>query len=362
MYIQKYVPILRTKRAEHNALKKMESEVLNLITPLYEVRHIKLDEEDELASVKGTLIKFAKNCAQSWNNDKPIIFDTPGLKDGTKIESGENALDFFYSELKAFGLKIIPTVTTDRNSDTCLILKKYSKSFLFRVQSDDLELPAATANIIRDQLSVLKASSINCHIMVDLKYQTDFDANAILDSISSLTDELDASLWKSITFAGCSFPEDMSGLKSYEAVFRPRKNFDCWQLLNNSHLLIGSKLNFADYAIINPLKPEIKGIDPANIYTKIRYTADKEWLIFRGENGHDEREDKYDDYQKLAYSIVNNKHFMGEDFSWGDKCIYECSNGKQRICGLEKWVQIDLNHHITLVSQQVAEILAGLEE
>ena len=361
MEINKYVPILRTKRGEHVALKKVDPELLGLFTPLYELRKIPLSGEDKGSTLKNYIENTAKKCAESWSDQEAIIFDTPGLSDSKVTEDGKNAIDFFYSELKAFGTKLIPTVTTDRGDGFCSLIRKHSRSFIFRVQSDDLEMPKATADTIRDQLKKLKAQSERCHILIDLKHQGVFDSGSLLDLISSFTDEIDAAIWSSLTFAGCSFPEDMSGVKKHEAVYIPRKNFECWQELNDSHQLIGAKLGFGDYGIVNPLKPELDGFAIKNIPSKIRYTANKDWLIYRGD-GHEDREDKYDDYQTLAHKIVNTDHFLGKDFSWGDKCLYECSSGKQRICGLEKWVQIDMNHHITLVAQQVDEVHAGLED
>lgn len=360
MKINKYIPILRTKRGEFTALRNIDAVTASLMTPLYELRKIPASGEDKDSTLKDFIEKTAKNCAQSWGDKETIIFDTPGIQDSQNTEDGKSAITLFYGKLTAFGMKAIPTITTDRSSLFCSLVKPYSKSFVFRVQNDDLEMPKATAETIGTQLGELSAKPENCHILVDVKYQTSFDSGSLLDSISSFLGEIDATAWSSITFAGCSFPEDMTGIKKYEPVYIPRKNFECWQELNRSHRLLGAKLQFGDYGIINPVKPELD-FAIKNIPSKIRYTSASDWLIFRGD-GHEDTEDKYDDYQKLAYKIVNTDHFKGSDFSWGDKYLYEVSSGKQRCCGLEKWIQIDLNHHITLVAQQVDEIHAGLAD
>lgn len=152
MDINTYIPILRTKRSEHIALKNMSLESGKKFTPLYEYRKISSKEKEaKTYSLKNHIEKIAKNCAESWDSSMPIIFDTPGFQNTDTIESGENAIEYFFKELAAYELNLIPAITTDRDTNLCKKLSIFSKSFVFRVQADDLNTPQETADTIEAQ-------------------------------------------------------------------------------------------------------------------------------------------------------------------------------------------------------------------
>lgn len=151
----------------------------------------------------------------------------------------------------------------------------------------------------------------------------------------------------------------MTGIAQNKFVNLPRTNFVCWQELNQSKELIGATLNFSDYGIINPIKPEIdfavQGIPP-----KVRYTLDENWVVYRGDH-YEDRNDKYAEHQRMASIIVQSDFYKKSDFSWGDSSLLELSNGKIQIGSFAKIIEIDLNHHITFVSHQVSDILENLK-
>jgi Beta protein len=51
--------------------------------------------------------------------------------------------------------------------------------------------------------------------------------------------------------------------------------------------------------------------------------------------------------------------FYGEDFSWGDHFIYEMSQDTRKTGSYEIWLRAGINHNLTVVSRQIAN-LCGL--
>lgn len=49
------------------------------------------------------------------------------------------------------------------------------------------------------------------------------------------------------------------------------------------------------------------------------------------------------------------EEFYGREFSWGDNFIFECAQGVHT-GNLRQWVTVDTNHHIRLVSEQLANL------
>ena len=57
---------------------------------------------------------------------------------------------------------------------------------------------------------------------------------------------------------------------------------------------------------------------------------------------------------KLAQTLIESSHYMGEPFSWGDWRIAEC--GREKFKGAAaQWITIDTSHHLTYVVAEVEE-------
>lgn len=82
----------------------------------------------------------------------------------------------------------------------------------------------------------------------------------------------------------------------------------------------------------------------------IRYTVEDDWLISKGRSVK-----KYGGGQShaLSRSLIKHKQYCGPDFSWGDKCIYECAKEKSGPGNAETWRRVATNHHITFAIEQL---------
>ncbi|AHI04742.1 hypothetical protein BDW_01160 [Bdellovibrio bacteriovorus W] len=352
MPIKNYVPILRTKRAEYRALKNLALQNKELITPLFEVRKISPRKDQQNFSLHNSIKKIAKDCVTHWSHSGALLFDTPGFSNDQLTEDQENAILLLYSELKAYQQQVIPVITTERSDALCAKLREFSNSFCFRIQPDDLVNPQDTTQIVKSLMKTLNTSESKCHLLVDLKVIKGIDHDDVVGEISELTNMLEIEKWASLTIASCSFPEDMTGIAKDKPVEISREELTLWETINLSAELIGMTAKFSDYTIINPSKPEID-FQVKGIPSKIRYTDDRVWVIHRSDTP-EATEEKYDVYQELSARVMGHTSFKGSEYSWGDSQIDGCFQGKVRRCQLEHWVLIDINHHLTLVSEQIS--------
>ena len=155
-------------------------------------------------------------------------------------------------------------------------------------------------------------------------------------------------------FAATGFPLDLSNIKPDNITEIPRIEWEIWISLKNYHDLKQLKRLpvFGDYAIANP---EMVNIDPRAMdpSASIRYTIDDGWIIVKGRRV---KKHGYNQYHDLSESIILSNDYSGENFSWGDKFIKECSNPPAKTGNLTTWRQVGTSHHITYVVEQLSSV------
>jgi hypothetical protein len=107
---------------------------------------------------------------------------------------------------------------------------------------------------------------------------------------------------------------------------------------------------FGDYGINHPEVPplDMRLVRPS---AKIRYTSKDSWLIVKGINV---RENGYRQFRDLSRSVIKSTHFLGKDFSFGDKYIADCAGGGGGTGNLTTWQKVDTNHHIQKVVDDIS--------
>jgi hypothetical protein len=106
------------------------------------------------------------------------------------------------------------------------------------------------------------------------------------------------------------------------------------------------------------LNPEFtEPIDPRKIKpsAKIRYTRESDWIILKGTAYRKNPKQ----FHQLAAGIASETGYLEMGFSWGDDYIAGCAKMQVGPGNLETWVRVDTNHHIELVSEQIANLLAA---
>ena len=357
-----YVPILKWRMGEYQALLHLKRTVKDWCTPLLEIPTEAWDFEEEkpAKSLDDHLSSFGKRLKAKW--DTAICFvDSPYIDGAAKVASGQHHLEFIFDQARAAKCKAIPVVGLRRASAYVSAVRRIaaadSLGICLRLEPEDF-----TPSLQADIDALLSRLAIN----VD-------DVDLVIDSKDSIQPSAttQAAVWKAqlmqipyqvtwntLTIAGTAFPAALPA-----SVYRPKGTAKRNEWLAYKHLISTLKPTqriptFGDYATSHPvtalLDPRV--LDPN---AKIKYTIDDAWFIVVGTqvklNGRGQ-------YVQLCERIINERPavFSGASYSWGDKYIADCAAKAVGTGGTSTWPTVATNHHVTRAIRDVAKFHGSL--
>jgi len=368
-----YVPILRWKAGERVALREVRAEDRKRITPLIEIPKKIFEEKNsdrdltdgreslfEKIAVQPdpeqVLFKAAKAVLEAWQYS-PFFLDLWHI-DGhiPQIQGKKHPLTSIAEECRKLKLSLIPVTGLHRRheyqSASLQVAADDGRGACIRVTADDVLQPTfSTALLSQIKRLALKISDV--HLLLDAQ---DFDSNkpdleALLKRIPKLDD------WRTLTVASGGFPEDLGKLE------RGRNKIDrhdwlAWKQLVLNPNGLSRKPAFSDYTIQFGRYQEPP--DFSNPTASIRYTLSDQWLVMKGEPLRNEDGPKFAQYPASATLLRESKEYYGPEFSYGDKYISTINIDGPLTGTPTTWLQAGINHHLTVVSRQIASLPSPL--
>lgn len=358
-----YVPILKGKKGEFDALSELTTEKEKM-TPLIELLTFTDDDEDGSSKInKQKLDRSIKSLVDGWGKEFPIFVDFFSLLPEQLLKDKVHPLQFVFDELKTKGVKTVPVSGLSRDNEYQKvakdIVKRDGRGICIRLDREDFNTPSWASKlefIMRD----LQVTPNDVDIIIDLqdiapKQEAIFElfVSTLLNNFPRIND------WRSLVFAATAFPESLSvteGFLSHQITTTPRTEWLVWRALLNKIGSLGRMPTFGDYAIANP---SLVDFDPRfmKMSANIRYTIDTEWLIVKG--GSLTRGKGYEQYYDLSEILVKSEKFLGKDFSAGDRYIFECSSRPANTGNATVWRRVGTNHHLVFVEHQIAKALSS---
>lgn len=354
-----YVPILKWKRAEQNALKALAEEHKKHITPLIQFvmpkqgDHEKL--EDVISKFEEQLPHIPNKLLEVWGNnpiflDFSLLFTTPLkvkslnaiFRAGRKLGAAFIPVIHLYDDLHI--KKAASSIATENSSGMCLRLICPDFTDLIKLQQN-----------IAGFISSAGLMEKNIDLLVDIK-ETGVNGDKYIKYFNLSQSIPQLPKWRTFIFASGSFPEDLSKCKLDEENLIPRIDWTSWERDANI-IKMRRKPAFADYTIQYPIYKEATQFYPPT--TSIKYTLDNDWLIMKGQK------QRYDKYLASAALLAEDDRFYGENFSDGDKYISEKGKHFKKYIknpaikgtgSTETWLRAGINHHLALVAHQVANL------
>lgn len=357
-----YVPIIKAKKGEFDALDNIDLATHEKILPLFELPRL---TEQTLSTKKyrdeqAPTELFVREISQKVSNSRgkfPVMLDFFKWPPNSKVESGEHVLNFAMAELHRLGVSVIPAIGYDRWEDVeyqnaLSNLRPVNNQFTIRLESYAFEDMREDLfdETLQEILETLNLDEQNCNIILDLGSVTTESLIDIQEELHIALKALSSYNFRFISIAGCSITSsinDMVPETDSDAIIL-RREMVAWQALKVTDL--GAKLIFGDYGISSPDAADSVRAQHAN--GKIRYTIGKNYFVVRGHSR--QIRDKGTQMHGLAHKVVTSEHYMSSRFSWGDKRIYDCSQG-MFIGNLTNWISIDLNHHLKAVVAEIFE-------
>ncbi|MBT2661905.1 beta family protein [Bacillus sp. ISL-45] len=322
-----YVPILKCKQGEKDALFTLNASVKDKVVPLLEVT------PDVMA--KGSFCGV-----EDFWRDRPFFLDvSPELWEET---SDDDYLGLLGKCNKDHAIPVIKLADSDELVTT---LQKDSlngvalRLFLEEILDDMFD------TMFTERISELNLSQTD--IIIDAQF---IDPSKINEATFLIKGALDAiegiESFRRVIFASNSFPNTMD-VERYDLTTFPRVESKIYEKIKSHLNKLNVPLVYADYAVNHWSFFEfIVGIQPS---FNIRYSTGDHYVVYKGDTNK-KGGLKIDKVQVGCQKIVESPYYFGKDFSWGDNEINEKASGESTKSGnLTTWRSIGTNHHITFI-------------
>jgi len=358
-----YVPILKWKRAEQNALGALSDAQKRDITPLIQFVMPKPKSSDspqrQFAFVtekfREKMPQLSQQILKSWGFS-PIFFDV-SLLYTTPLKA--ECVQAVMASGHSLGMGLIPVLHLDDDTELRDTIRssaqKCSSGICLRLIPHDLDNIAQLNGEIKSFLKWSHLAEADVDLLVDTKEIKEDGSYAAYVNASQRIYNL--SRWRTFIFASGAFPEDLMQYKIDEENLVPRVDWKNWlnQLRGNDAV---RKPTYADYTIQHPIYKETSQFFHPT--TSIRYALKDAWLIMKG------RKQRFELYLANAKLLAGDRsRFFGDEFSYGDKYIAEkakhyavyIKNPEVKGTGsTESWLTAGINHHLALTAHQIANL------
>jgi len=351
-----YIPILKSKAGEFEALRLLNPDLQ--LTPIIETVPIPQKDGKTTPSIDDHLDGFAKTLKKCWGDSRPIFVDLFQVQNEGTLQNGSNVHSEIFSQCKAEGIKVVPVIGLSSSDlykdDLVQELSSSNRGACLRLDASDFDAISSDTTLLDKFSNTFSLTPESVDLVIDFgeiaRNQSSTISMAAKAGLKALPH---LKSWRSVTLAAGSMPPDLSSVDSGSVDKLPRIE---WQLWNEVQKSIDREIQFGDYTVQHPeiLTLDMKLISKTMV-AKIKYTTAKDWLAIKGKSLY---KYKYAQFHELAKILVNHEDFCGREFSWGDAYISECAEKTVGTGSLQTWVTVSVNHHITYVCHQLANLNA----
>jgi len=350
-----YVPFLKFKKNEILSLKFLERNLLDNVTPFFDVPRIKdMDESDfikRIAMAKGDLTRH-------WSKNKKIFLDTFDIDQDLRPDG---LCPYSYA-VQNLDQAIIPVVGLDRDDEHFTFVNSYIsemeiKEVAIRFLPDDFECYELIEDEIDEFLGKLIAECdfidivLDCRILVENKENK--TAEEASDFANKFCENYDV---RNVILTSSSIPASISNiLPTNSETYFPRNEKQVWEEFNRNFDQNLANSVYGDYGVISPEYSDID-LPPQVLATiaspKAIYTLDNQYYAARGSRFRTHA-DGYGQYFNLARHITSKSFFRGASFSTGDEYIHQKSQNIPKPGSPQTWIKNTLNAHIAYIASNV---------
>ena len=366
--ISAYVPILQAKAAEIGALTQLP-QLNEVLAPMLEVPAIRYDTrkqeydhplDTQVQRIAGHLTS-AKSWPSTWYLDVPPApprgrrSKKPGYD--ARLADGRHALHSLMTSCRAYGKTPIAVLALDRDRDYVAAVRACAahdhRGVCLRLNADEVD----DTNAIAELLDAVAVTAGDVDVVLDLGAVTDGSITIFADGLTASLQRLAKnSRWRSVTIAGGSFPQSLSGYEDGSHLIT-RSEYAIWRRICANLPTSLPAPRFGDYGIQAPGQREMNARAAKAMSANVRYTLEHDWLVVRGGNikegiGHEE-------YRDVCKVVRGHEQFCGASFSPGDSAFEACARGHGKPGTPKSWRQHGTSHHLAFVSRQIATSLAG---
>jgi len=346
---QMYVPIIKWKMGEYQALLHLTEDIKKNISPLIEIPPIGWDFEKQclVKTIDEHLSGFGKKLRDKWGQESAFV-DLILLDSNARMADGKHPVEYLFDEIRVHTKNSIPVTSFERD-----VLYQEAVKNVIDQDSNGVCIRLSLQDMIKDD-GDLRINALakyfgveipEIDIVLDLAAPNFQPLEQFARALRGATSKIrNLTKCRSFTIAASSFPKSMGELSPGENTISRYE----WLLFNEYRSLLSKrerKPQFGDYTVAHPktLNMDMRLVKPA---ASLRYTIDDKWLVVKGKNVRDY---KFKQYIEICKSVVNSGHFIGNNYSIGDEYILDCSKGNKSTGTLTTWRWVGINHHMTKI-------------
>jgi len=359
-----YVPILRWKKAERDALATLEPKIRKQITPLFEfIMPSPLRDKNEFKRIAvDSRTLFTNRLPKTIGDINKCSLDGSVFVDVHLVDwdMRVSTLEYILNSAKTCRAVIVPVVhifpvnSTEADKQLRATAVSYANKNVAglciridRISLDDNNL----ASDINDFVKTNNLKLENTDLLIDLGViNADDEAATIAGKLSKLPN---LEQWRSFIVTGGAFPRDLSNFEKHTHPELPRYDWKLWNDLSTLGTLVRIP-TYSDYTIQHPI--HFGNVTSTNVSASIRYTNDTQWDVLRGEGLNNDKGAGHQQYIAHAQTLIKRNFFKGKDCCFGDLYIHERAQpGNTKTGNPQTWLKAGINHHLTMVVQQNAK-------
>lgn len=349
-----YVPVLKWRTGEYQALFRLADSAKDSIIPLMIIPEIEFDFEEwaPKKTIQEHIAPFGKRYKDKWSG-RPAWLDLDTSLHAEKMDSGLTVAAHVFSELRQFKAKAVPVVSVEHKpdyvSEIAAIVKKDKLGVAVRARLAHVIAADFNAKLTK-LLANVGVSAGDVDFFVDLNspayepYEVFAKALVVaLGKVAALND------FQSFIVIGTAFPQSMKDVSP------PGANLirHDWVFFKKFISVLPASMRkpaYGDYTTVNPAfaaAMDMRKIKPAG---KLVYTSKDAWKILKGKAFRENRKQMHDHCDNLIKSGI----FRGPAYSVGDDFIAKCAVKKAGPSSLTKWKEVGINHHIMHVLEDIS--------
>jgi hypothetical protein len=349
-----YVPVLKWRQGEYQALMRLHAVTKAQVTPLIEVTPPEWDFETHKfkKTIDSQLAPFASRLEKKWGS-RPAFLDTSLLDPIARMIGGVHPLTYLTDGVRAKGGTVTPVTSPGRDlahyNSVAAVVAIDGRGVAVRVGLDDIADPGFPATLA-GLVGSLGVTLPQTDLIIDLaakNFEPLADLTALVSALlQSSPVYVDV---RSLVLVGTSFPASMGEVKVGSHTL-PRQEWKLYKGVVGALPAGFRPLAFGDYAIASADIPggDMRLLKPS---ATIRYTVADGWFITKGNNV---RDNGFDQYRAQCGTVMSSGHMAAVGYSAGSDYIRDCHAKTKSTGNLTTWRWVGTNHHITRVVDDLA--------
>lgn len=348
-----YVPSLRWRMGEYQALSRLSDEAKTRVVPFVVVPEIEFDFEEwaPKKNVQDHVAPFPNRFRNKWGT-RPAWIDVHPNIQAQLMDDRKLPIAHVFDELRIVGNNAVPVTSLDGtpsiNAAISAIVEADGRGVGIRARIEHIMKPgwkAAIEALIKD----INVDPDQADLIVDLGAPAYEPYSDFADGLIAAMSTFDLSAFRSYVIVGSAFPQTIGLDKPGGDIARHD-----WLFYRTLRGKLDEKAripNYGDYTIVNP---EFTPRDMRLIKSggRVIYTEPASWYVRKGGAFRDNPKQMHD---HCKYILTSGK-FRGVDFSDGDTYIEKCANETVGPSNQPFWKQVAISHHIMHVLEDISKL------